>query len=266
MNNDKIKKLKSRIEIWEYVMQKQKWVVGNWKMNGRADFAQALLDELSALTISDHTQVGVAPPLPYLALGAQILRHSRILAGAQDVSSFAQDGAFTGEASATMLKDIGADFVLIGHSERRQYFGEDNEIFIKKIQNALQAGLRPIYCVGENLQQRESKQENQVISDQLNILDHVDAEKVLIAYEPVWAIGTGKVATEEQIMDMHQHIYQHLLSKQINTDNITVLYGGSVNADNALTILNLPRVDGALVGGASLKIAQFRHIIKVIEN
>ncbi len=247
-------------------MQKQKWVVGNWKMNGRTEFTQALLTELSTLSIPENVQVGIAPPLPYLAQSIQALQHSPILTGVQDVSQFEQDGAYTGEVSANMLKDIGADFVLVGHSERRQYFAENSELLTKKIQNALQAGLRPIYCVGENLQERESNQEKEVISVQLSVLDQLITENIIIAYEPVWAIGTGKVATEAQITDMHQHIYQHLLSKQINTDNITVLYGGSVNAENALTILNLRRVDGALVGGASLKIEQFRHIIKVIEN
>ena len=235
-------------------------------MNGRTEFTQALLTELSTLSIPENVQVGIAPPLPYLAQSIQALQHSPILTGVQDVSQFEQDGAYTGEVSANMLKDISADFVLVGHSERRQYFAENSELLTKKIQNALQAGLRPIYCVGENLQERESNQEKEVISVQLSVLDQLITENIIIAYEPVWAIGTGKVATEAQITDMHQHIYQHLLSKQINTDNITVLYGGSVNAENALTILNLPRVDGALVGGASLKIEQFRHIIKVIEN
>ncbi len=247
-------------------MQKQKWVVGNWKMNGRVDFTQTLLDQLKTLAIPENVQIGVAPPLPYLAQSAHILHDSRIHTGAQDVSQFEKEGAFTGETNAGMLRDIGADFALVGHSERRQYFGETGEILVKKIQNALHAGLCPIYCIGENLQQRENKLEKQVISEQLGILDQVQADKVIIAYEPVWAIGTGKVATEEQIIDMHQHIYQHLLSKQINTDNITVLYGGSVNAENASVILNLPNVDGALVGGASLKIESFVHIIKAIEN
>ena len=247
-------------------MTKNKWIIGNWKMNGSQSLVQEFENILSDLHIPAHIQVGIAPPFPYLPLLKTMDNTIRI--GAQNISQFDQDGAFTGEINSRMLQDCGATFVLIGHSERRTLFGETDNQLHQKTQNTLNAGLIPVYCVGENLSVRQTGQENEFISSQLEIilpLLTLDTP-FLIAYEPVWAIGTGEVATQEQISAMHEHIRQFLLSKEINTDNIFILYGGSVNAENAQHILKLPNVDGALIGGAALKTEQFIRIIKAVEN
>ncbi|WP_434779842.1 triose-phosphate isomerase [Neisseria sp. Ec49-e6-T10] len=248
-------------------MLKQKWILGNWKMNGRQEQNQILLDGLAHLNIEQNMQVGIAPPYPYLHQSVSSLKNTTLLTGAQDISAFAEDGAYTGEVSAAILKDCGISFTLIGHSERRQYFKESNDILAKKLTNAHNNGLTAIFCVGEDLQQREANKAYSVVSAQLDVLDTIGYDQpIIVAYEPVWAIGTGKVATLEQIEAMHQHIYSHLLSKGANTANIRVLYGGSVNVENAATIFATPKVDGVLVGGASLNLDSFTQIIKVINK
>lgn len=161
-----------------------------------------------------------------------------------------------------MLADLGVQFVLLGHSERRQYFGEDNETLSAKLDNALAAGLIPILCVGETLAQRQAAQEQAVVAEQLSVLRGKAMPHIAVAYEPVWAIGTGQVASAEQIADMHAFIYAELLSFANKSANIRTLYGGSVNAQNAQTILPLPNVDGALVGGASLQADSFAAIVQ----
>ena len=241
-------------------MWQQKWVMGNWKMNGRQAANAALLSALRALPASDAL-VGVAVPAVYITQAATALADSAVWVGAQDVSGFGDNGAYTGEISAAMLADAGAQFVLLGHSERRQYFGEDNVLLQTKWQHAVAAGLVPILCVGETLMQREAGEAEAVVAEQLSLLAALKADTVAVAYEPVWAIGTGQVATVAQIGDMHGFIYRQILSLCGEGAKIRVLYGGSVNAENAAAILAVPGVDGALVGGASLQAAAFATII-----
>ncbi|MBP6345780.1 triose-phosphate isomerase [Neisseriaceae bacterium CLB008] len=251
-------------------MSQKKWILGNWKMNGRVERNAALLAQFASLPLTDKVVAGIAAPMPYVASAATALAQSAFLAGAQDVSQYAEDGAFTGEVSAAMLKDVGADFVLIGHSERRQYFKEDNAVLRTKFENALQAGVTPVLCVGEPLEDRLAERQNAVVADQLNVLNHLPVDllgdELVVAYEPVWAIGTGQVASLAQIADMHEFIYAQILSKLEKAVKIRILYGGSVNADNARDIFCVGKVGGALVGGASLSYESFAHILKVAQE
>ena len=234
-----------------------KLVIGNWKMNTRQASATALLDALVANPETNQPWVAVAMPAVYLSQGQGCLQGSAIKLAAQDVSGFAQDGAYTGEISAAMLADVGCEYVLIGHSERRQYFAEDNQLLLQKLQHALAAGLTPVLCVGETLAERESGMYLQVIFSQLSVLSGLDVSRVVIAYEPVWAIGTGRVASLPQIAEIHCEIKKWCLQNNGCSDNIRVLYGGSVKAENAESILKTENVDGALVGGASLDAGTF---------
>ena len=238
----------------------QPWIIGNWKMNGRRSSTATFAQAWAAQRLPENVSTGIAAPLPYLLDLKQAA--PALPVGAQDVSRFDKDGAFTGETSAAMLADLGAQFVLLGHSERRQYFGENNETLSAKLDNALAAGLTPILCVGETLAQRQAAQEQAVVAEQLSVLRGKAMPHIAIAYEPVWAIGTGQVASPEQIADMHAFIYAELLSFTNKSANIRALYGGSVNAQNAQTILTLPNVDGALVGGASLQTDSFAAIVQ----
>ncbi|PRP71836.1 triose-phosphate isomerase [Chromobacterium amazonense] len=237
-----------------------KLVIGNWKMNTRADSAQALASALLDHAATNREGVGIAAPAVYLAALAQTLKGSRLALSAQDVSRFAADGAYTGETSAAMLADIGCRYALVGHSERRQYFGEDNAALLQKMRNAIAAGVTPVLCVGETLEQREAGQYLQIIAAQLAILPELTDGDYVIAYEPVWAIGTGKVATLEQIAEIHAFIKNWCLQNIGSSDKIRVLYGGSVKAENAEAILATENVDGALVGGASLDADSFRVV------
>ncbi|KLT72025.1 triosephosphate isomerase [Neisseria arctica] len=247
----------------------QKWVIGNWKMNGRLQNNNALMHRFRILPQVDRVCIGLAAPTVYLLQlhnAMQIVLNNRILTCAQDVSRFAGNGAYTGEVSAEMMADIGVDIVLIGHSERSLYFGEKNEIQRQKIENVLNVGLLPLLCVGESLEEREAGKEKEVIAHQLSVLEGLDTKHIAVAYEPVWAIGTGKVATVEQIAEMHQFIYEQILSMHGNDAKIRVLYGGSVNANNATDIFAVPYVDGALVGGASLAYDSFTSIINAAQE
>ena len=238
----------------------KQWIFGNWKMNGNQADNAALLQALKSVS-HDNAHIGIATPFPYLSQAVQVLADSPIWVGSQDCSQFAEKGAYTGEVSATMVKDCGANFVLLGHSERRTYFNEQNQILRKKIDNALANDLIPILCVGETLEQRQSGQEMAVVAEQLAVLQGLSVNHIAVAYEPVWAIGTGVVATAEQIAAMHAFIHKEILS--IMGENVTIrtLYGGSVNANNAADILSIDKVNGALVGGASLKADAFSAII-----
>ena len=242
----------------------QPWIIGNWKMNGRRSSTAAFAQAWAAQRLPENVSTGIAVPLPYLLDLKQAA--PALPVGAQDVSRFDKDGAFTGETSAVMLADLGAQFVLLGHSERRQYFGENNETLSAKLDNALAAGLIPILCVGETLAQRQTAQEQAVVANQLSVLRGKAMPHIAVAYEPVWAIGTGQVASAEQIADMHAFIYNEILSLCGNDANIRVLYGGSVNDTNAAEIFSVPHVDGALVGGASLKYDAFTAIIQAAQN
>lgn len=247
-------------------MWQKKWILGNWKMNGNNEFNRNLLNSLVKCSIPSEVQVVIAPPFPYIMQASEILSDTSIMAGSQDCSSFAKNGAYTGEVSAEIIADCGAKFVLIGHSERRSYFNETNSILLKKIQNALELNLIPVFCIGETLEDRENGREKQIIAEQLSIFNDLSIKNIVLAYEPVWAIGTGKTATVEQIVDMHSFISNNILSLLGKNANIRTLYGGSVNAANAEDILSLDFVDGALVGGASLKFDSFEQIINSVRK
>lgn len=237
-----------------------KLVIGNWKMHGRHAFNAQLVTQLLASEQVNRAGVALAVPTPYLVSVGALLEGHRLALAAQDVSCFADDGAYTGETSANMLADVGCRYVLVGHSERRQYLNEGSETLRQKLLNAIAAGLTPVYCVGETLAQREAGHHIEVIREQLSVLDGIDGESIVVAYEPVWAIGTGKVASLEQIEEIHCEIKAECLRRLQGSANIRVLYGGSVKADNAMAILSLDNVDGALVGGASLVPESFSMI------
>jgi triosephosphate isomerase len=240
-------------------------VAGNWKMNGSNAANTELVDGIIAgLPSAEAVDVLICPPFPYLGAMADKVRGSRLLLGAQNVSQHAS-GAYTGETAASMLLDAGCEFVLTGHSERRAMMGETSEIVAAKFVAALDAGLKPILCVGETLQQREAGQTEAVIDEQLNaVLDVAGVDgfgKAVVAYEPVWAIGTGKTASPEQAQDVHRHIRGVLSSRSSSAAEQTkILYGGSVKGDNASGLFSKPDIDGGLIGGASLKSTDFLAI------
>jgi len=252
---------------------RKKIVAGNWKMNKTLEEAQILTSELMGMVVDEvkaNVQVVLCTPFPYLmAIKKQLGSTARMSVGAQNCSD-QEWGAFTGEVSAPMLQSIGIPFVIVGHSERRQYFGEDGKLLAKKVDRALRCGLTPIFCCGEPLEIREKGTHETLVKQQVGeSLFHLtteDLKKVVVAYEPVWAIGTGKTATSQQAQDMHAVIRKHLGSRygQDVADEISILYGGSVKADNAKELFTCPDVDGGLVGGASLKSREFVDIVKAI--
>ena len=245
---------------------RQRLVIGNWKMNGSLAANASLLDALrDGVARAADCAVGVCVPFPYLAQAQAALSGSVISWGAQDVSVQAS-GAFTGEVSATMLIDFACRWVLVGHSERRTFHGETDELVAQKAGTALKAGLTPVVCVGETLGQQEAGETAQVIHSQLAPVLALGAQAVgqmVIAYEPVWAIGTGLTATPEQAQEMHKYI-RGLVSgkygKEIAED-LTIQYGGSCKPSNAAEIFSKPDVDGGLIGGAALKKEDFCAIV-----
>ena len=216
------------------------------------------------MPLSDSVKLLVCPPFPYLSALAQKLEGSKLALGAQNVSQH-EAGAFTGEVSAAMLRDAACEYVIVGHSERRAIMGDSSEIVAAKFVAALAAGLKPILCVGETLEERESDRTEAVIDEQLfAVLDLAGVESfsnAVLAYEPVWAIGTGRTATPEQAQDVHRHIRAAISSRseQIAAD-IQILYGGSVKGENAAGLFTMPDIDGGLIGGASLKADDFLAI------
>jgi triosephosphate isomerase len=252
---------------------RKKIVAGNWKMNKTFEEAGTLVSELMAMVtdeVKGNVRVVTCVPFPYLVpLKNQLGKTSRIEMGAQNCSEH-EAGAYTGEVSAPMLRSIGIPYVILGHSERRQYFGENGKLLAKKVDMALKYGLIPIFCCGEPLQVREKNEHEKLVKQQVEeALFHLEAtsiEKIVIAYEPVWAIGTGKTATAQQAQDMHAVIRRHIASKYDHSvaDGISILYGGSVNAGNAKELFSCADVDGGLVGGASLKSREFTEIAKAM--
>ena len=252
---------------------KNKIVAGNWKMNKVFSEAEELLVAI-AEGIDDmplETEIIICPPFLYLEMAADIAEESNFFIGAQNVGA-EEKGAFTGEISASMLKSAGVDFCIIGHSERRTCFKETNSDLKKKVNAALDNDILPIFCVGEHLAERESKKHFEVVEQQLvESLFHLEAakfEQVIIAYEPVWAIGTGLTATPEQTQEMHAFI-RSLIEKKYGTEqayNSYILYGGSCNAQNALDLFTCKDVDGGLIGGASLNTEDFLAIINAAET
>jgi triosephosphate isomerase len=254
----------------ENISMRKPFIAGNWKMNtdsaGGVALAKALASRLEDAAAEKAT-VAVCPPFVYLDSVIKALSSSNIAVGAQNVY-FEANGAFTGEISTAMLKDIGCTYVIIGHSERRHVLGESNEVINKKIHAAINAGLLPIFCVGELLAERESNKTADVVTEQIKKgLAGISAEKlsaVTIAYEPVWAIGTGKTASKEQAQEVHALI-RGLIAKMYNkeaAENVRIQYGGSVKPSNAKELMAEPDIDGLLVGGASLKADDFVSIVE----
>ncbi|MDF0605545.1 triose-phosphate isomerase [Neisseriaceae bacterium TC5R-5] len=237
-----------------------KLVIGNWKMNTRSQSAEALLAALLRDASTNNDQVAIAAPAVYLQRLFAQLQDGAIRLAAQDVSRYAADGAYTGELSAEMLADCGCTYVLVGHSERRQYFAETDAALLSKVCNVMAAGMVPVFCVGETLAQREQGGYLEVIHQQLALLTDIPEGGCVVAYEPVWAIGTGKVASLDQVAEIHDAIKIWCLQNVNASANIRVLYGGSVKADNAAPILATKNVDGVLVGGASLDAEIFKVI------
>ncbi|NKI33067.1 triose-phosphate isomerase [Croceivirga thetidis] len=246
-----------------------KIVAGNWKMNKTLSETEALLSEISAKLPDTKAEVIVAPTFVNLQRAARHLESSIIQVAAQNMH-FAENGAYTGEISADMLLDIDVDVVILGHSERRSHFGETDELLAKKVKTALEKGLRIIFCFGEELEDRKSGNHFNVVEGQLKnaLFDLPDSawSKLVLAYEPVWAIGTGETASPEQAQEMHAFI-RKTISEAFNSsiaENVTILYGGSVKPGNAKEIFSQSDVDGGLIGGASLKCDDFIDIVKAI--
>ncbi len=244
-------------------------IAGNWKMNNDLKESEKLIVELKKLLQNEkpNCDVIVCPPFTSLYEASKLVSGSIIKLGAQNMH-FEDSGAFTGEVSASMLKSVGCEYVILGHSERRAIFGESNEMINKKIKKALSAGLKPIFCVGELLEEREKGVTNDVVKRQiLKGLDGISADdmkNIIIAYEPVWAIGTGKTATPAQAQEVHEFIRDLIeidYSLEVAND-LVIQYGGSVKPDNAKELLSQKDIDGALVGGACLKADSFMGIIK----
>ena len=233
-------------------------------MNGGLAANEALVKGLLAGWFGTPAcDVAVAVPSPYLAQVQGLLSGANIALGAQDVSAFAS-GAYTGEVSAAMLKDFGVRYALVGHSERRQYHGETDAVVAEKARQALASGITPIVCVGETLQEREAGQTESVVKRQLAAVIHVNGHcisEIVVAYEPVWAIGTGRTASPEQAQQVHAVLRAQLMAATPHADRVRLLYGGSMNAANAAELLAQPDIDGGLVGGASLKAEDFLKII-----
>jgi triosephosphate isomerase len=242
---------------------RRKLVVGNWKMHGsRPANADLLAGLLGARPFG--ADVAVCPPFVFLSEVAATLAGSDIRWGAQDVSAQAQ-GAYTGEVSAAMLQELGCRYTLVGHSERRAYHAESDALVAQKAQAALARGVTPIVCVGETLAEREAGQTDEVVKRQLSAVIHTLAHcaaEMVVAYEPVWAIGTGRTATPEQAQAVHALLRAQLQAATGRGDQMRILYGGSVKADNARTLFAQADIDGGLIGGASLKAADFIAICR----
>lgn len=241
----------------------KKLIAGNWKMNGSTASNAALVQSLLEGAAACKCLVTVCVPAPYLAQVQALVAGSGIDLGAQDVSSH-ESGAFTGEVSGSMLRDFGVRYAIVGHSERRQYHGETDAVVAEKAQRALAAGITPIVCVGETLAEREAGRTEEVVKRQLAAVIHTNGHcisEIVVAYEPVWAIGTGKTASPEQAQQVHAVLRAQLRAASAQADRVHILYGGSMNAANAAQLLSQPDIDGGLVGGAALKAADFLTII-----
>ena len=243
--------------------QRSKLVIGNWKMHGSFAANSTLLAALVGRT--QGVDVAIAPPAVYLAAACQQLTGSSIQLAAQNVAAERQKGAYTGESSAAMLADVGVTYGIVGHSERRQYYGEANSVVAQKYLRLQEQGIKPVICVGESLVEREAGQVEEIVSRQLMaIIDACGVETLtnaVIAYEPVWAIGTGKTATPQDAQAVHRFLRQLIATHNKNiAEKICILYGGSVKADNAASLFTMPDIDGALVGGASLVASDFLAI------
>ncbi|MDB6096465.1 MAG: triosephosphate isomerase [Francisellaceae bacterium] len=243
-------------------------VIGNWKMYGNASSIEGLINEIKTglkTSFADKLEIGICPPFIYIDKVKQLINGTSLLLGAQNVYS-ELEGAYTGEISASMLQDCGVELVLIGHSERRTLFKEDNELLAKKFMTAYHAGLTPALCLGETLEERESGRTFDVIKAQLDaVLEKAGSvapfEKALLAYEPIWAIGTGLTASPLQAQEVHAYLRAQISKRDTEISNkLRILYGGSVKASNAHDLFSQPDIDGGLIGGASLKAQEFLSI------
>jgi triosephosphate isomerase len=241
----------------------KKLIAGNWKMNGAASSNSALVSALLQGTPQWKCHVAVCVPAPYFQQISALTAGTCIDVGAQDVSPH-EAGAYTGEVSVAMLKDFGVRYAIVGHSERRQYHGETDVLVAAKAQRALAGGITPIVCVGETLAEREAGMTEEVVKRQLAAVIHANGHcisEIVVAYEPVWAIGTGKTASPEQAQEVHAVLRKQLQAASASADRVAILYGGSMNATNAASLLCQPDIGGGLIGGASLKAADFLSII-----
>jgi len=253
--------------------KRQFLIAGNWKMNGGPFEANEILRGLlqKKTEISDDVDVLVCPPFVSLGMAVKYLYDSEVQVGAQNLH-FEDNGAFTGEISASMLAESGCNYVLIGHSERRQFFGETDESINKKVLKALKEKIAPVVCVGESLEQRKNNELFEVIASQVNKafngISATEAMDVVVAYEPIWAIGTGETATPEQAQEMHAFIRKEIekLYGEETAEAIRILYGGSMKPGNAEELLSQKDVDGGLIGGASLQPESFAKIISIAER
>jgi triosephosphate isomerase (TIM) len=244
---------------------RRKLVAGNWKMNGSLAANAQLLAGIKAEFADGACDVAVCVPYPYLAQCQQLLDGTTIKLGAQDLSLH-EAGAYTGEVSAAMLMEFGCRYVIVGHSERRAYFDETDDLVARKTRRAIDSGLTPIVCVGETLSQREAGETDAVVGAQidavLSLLSPENVSGIVVAYEPVWAIGTGKTATPEMAQEVHAMLRTRLQVKNAEAASVVrILYGGSMKPDNATELLAMPDIDGGLVGGAALKAADFLSIV-----
>ena len=242
---------------------KKKLIAGNWKMNGSLVANQTLVNGLLAGMDVPVCQVALCVPSVYLAQCQGLLAGSTMALGAQDLSQH-EVGAFTGEISGAMLQEFGVRYCIVGHSERRQYHFETDALVAAKAQRALACGITPIVCVGETLAEREAGRTEEVVKRQLAAVIHANGHcisEIVVAYEPVWAIGTGKTASVEQAQQVHAVLRQQLQAASNQAGRIPIIYGGSMNAANAADLLAQPDIDGGLVGGAALKVADFLSII-----
>jgi len=241
-------------------------VAGNWKMNGSKELVQQIIGQVCSQLADVEPEVVVVPPAPYIS-GVVSLAAGGLSVGAQNVSQW-RAGAYTGEVSAEMAADLGCEFVLAGHSERRQLFGETDDVVAAKVECVLEQGLVAVVCVGETLDERNAGRAREVVSRQVRCgLVRVSAgqwRQVVVAYEPVWAIGTGKTATASDAQSMHASIRAVLKELGAPSEELSILYGGSVKADNAAALFAEPDVDGGLIGGASLKAEEFLSICRAI--
>ena len=242
-------------------MSSVKSVLGNWKMNGSVPLVREFTSQLSRLQaeLQGKVRAGLIPPTPYLAM---VPANPDFWLGAQDVSEH-ESGAYTGEVSATMLKELGCDLVLVGHSERRQHYGDTLERVAQKLHAALHAGLMPVLCIGETQEERQAGQTFRCLKEQLDSalrwLKPEQLSRLILAYEPVWAIGTGVTASPEEAQEVHAWLRQQLPQ---SAKSMQILYGGSVKADNAATLFSQPDIDGGLIGGASLEFDSFEQICR----
>ncbi len=242
-------------------------VAGNWKMNASKESVNKLVMGILSGMSNVSSEVVICAPFPYLSQVEALITHSQVRLGAQNLNTN-MSGAFTGEVSADMIKDFGAQHVIVGHSERRSFYGETNTIVAEKVKAALDSGLIPLCCVGETLEQREAGETESVVAAQINtVADLVGIDaflNIVVAYEPVWAIGTGVTASPEQAQEVHAFIRQLLANNNYDVAQQTpILYGGSMNAANAKELIACADIDGGLIGGASLKPEDFLQICRV---